>query len=99
MPASSSITARAVANGSSPSRAIAACSALTLRAVPADTEQFALLRAKGSLIVPRPYRREVPRRRHWHGNHAAKMKFKDERPLATPEAAERRLLDRRIFVQ
>jgi hypothetical protein len=31
MPASSSMTARAVANGSSPSRAIAACSALTVQ--------------------------------------------------------------------
>ena len=50
----SSMTARAVANGSSPSRAIAACSALTAQCRVRGKEQLALLRAKGSLNAARP---------------------------------------------
>ena len=30
---------------------------------------------------------------HPHDDHAAKMKFKEDRPFATPEAAERKLLE------
>jgi hypothetical protein len=44
--------------------------------------------------MPRgPGGREAPCRRHRHGDHSARMKFKKVRPFATPEAAERKLLE------
>jgi hypothetical protein len=61
MPASSSMTARAVVNGSTPRGRLLRVLLLRLSAVPADTEQLALLRAKGSLNAPRCDRAQ-PRR-------------------------------------
>jgi hypothetical protein len=40
-----------------------------------------------------PKGERLPRQRHRHGDHPTKMKFKEERPFPTPEAAERKLLE------
>src|ERR1700688_4279549 len=42
---------------------------------------------------PEALRRATACRWRRHGDHAAKMKFKEDRPFATPETAERNLLE------